>query len=146
MIKQIRTTLHIFAENEPARLHNQTMLEIIDHSVLTIEAIDQVPDSVPNHLYDRILNMSGKQIGTILRIHYKNEKVETSIIKFDDSKAGLKRKQSQLGRYYDAVPIERVTLDIKTNAKKDSSPTIKRTQFPLTLSWGCTVHKVQGIG
>ena len=61
MIKQIRTTLHIFAENEPARLHNQTMLEIIDHSVLTIEAIDQVPDSVPNHLYDRILNMSLSQ-------------------------------------------------------------------------------------
>ena len=34
------------------------MLEIIDHSVLTIEAIDQVPDSVPNHLYDRILSQT----------------------------------------------------------------------------------------
>ena len=90
-------------------------------------------------------SLNNGQIGTIMHIHYKNEKVEAIIIKFDDPKAGLKKKQSQLGRYYDAVPIERVTLDIKTNGKKDSAPAIKRTQFPLTLSWGCTVHKVQGL-
>ena len=169
--------LHIFAENEPARVHNQTMLETIDQTVLTIEAIDQVPNSVPDHIYDIILNMSlsqtkglifhlkvkigartmltsnvdlsdnlnNGQIGTIMHIYYKNEKVEAIIIKFDDPKAGLKKKQSQLERYYDAVPIERVTLDIRTNTKKDSAPAIKRTQFPLTLSWGCTVHKVQGL-
>ena len=53
--------LHIFAENEPARVHNQTMLETIDQTVLTIEAIDQVPICVPNHIYDRILNMSLSQ-------------------------------------------------------------------------------------
>ena len=67
-------------------------------------------------------------------------------VRFDDSKAGFKKKQSPLGRHYDAVPIERVTLDIKTNSKNDSSPAIKSSQFPLTLSWGCTVHKVQGLG
>jgi len=115
--------LHIFAENEPARVHNQTMLETIDQNVLTIEAIDQVPNSVPNHIYDRILNMSlnqtksliyhlkvkigvrtmltsnvdlsdnlnNGQIGTILHIHYKNEKVKSIVIKFDDPKAGLKK-------------------------------------------------------
>ena len=27
--------LHIFAENEPARLHNQTMLEMINQTVIT---------------------------------------------------------------------------------------------------------------
>ena len=82
---------------------------------------------------DQSDNINNGQIGTILHIHYKNEKVESIIMKFDDPKAGLKKKQTQLGRCYDAVPIERVTLDIKTNAKKDSAPAIKRTQFPLTF-------------
>ena len=53
--------LHVFAENEPARLHNQTMLENINQTTLTIEAVDQVPSSVPNHIYDKILNMSLSQ-------------------------------------------------------------------------------------
>ena len=54
--------LHIFAENEPAlnRQLNQKMLEMIDQTVQTIEAIDQVRNSVPNHIY-MILNMSLSQ-------------------------------------------------------------------------------------
>ena len=138
--------LHFFAENEPARVHNQTMLELIDQTILTIEAIDQVPNSIPNHIYDRVLNMSlsqtkglifhlkvkigartmltsnvdlsdnlnNGQIGTIMHIHYKNEKVEAIFIKFDDPKAGLKKKQSQLGRYYDAVPVSYTHLTLPT--------------------------------
>ena len=37
-------------------------------------------------------NLNNGQIGTILHIHYKNEKVESIIMKFDDPKAGLKKK------------------------------------------------------
>ena len=63
-------------------------------------------------------NLNNGQIGTIGHIHYKNNKVESIFIKFDDSKAGIKKKQNQLGKYYDAVPMERITVDIRTNAKK----------------------------
>ena len=29
--------------------------------------------------------------------------------------------------------------------KNRQQPSAKRTQFPLTLSWACTVHKAQGL-
>ena len=77
----------------------------------------------------------------MLNVEYKNGKIETIFIKFDDFKAGLSKKRHSSN----GVPIERITVDIRTNAKKDSAPAIKRTQFPLSLSWGCTVHKVQGL-
>ena len=48
------------------------MLETIDQTVLTIEAIDQVPNCVPDHIYDRILNMSLSQTkGLIFHLKVK---------------------------------------------------------------------------
>ena len=38
-------------------------------------------------------NLNNGQIGNIVHIHYKNEKVEAIIIKFDDPKAGLKKSR-----------------------------------------------------
>ena len=171
-------SLHIFAENEPARLHNAFMLQKIQSPLITIDAIDQVPNGVPNHVYDRILNLKQSQtnglafklsvkvgsrvmltnnvdisdklingqIGSLVYIKWQINIVKTMYIKFDNETVGItKRMGDSLAFQYDAVPIECTTAEIKTNAKKEAAPVIKRTQFPLVLSWACTVHKVQGL-
>ena len=54
-------------------------------------------------------------------------------------------RSSYLGRQNSWVPIEKCETEI--SIKEGSAlPSIKCTQFPLTLTWPFTVHKVHSLG
>ena len=96
---------------------------------------------------DRLIN---GQIGTVVKIKLNaiSSKPEVIYVKFDDKNAGEVRIRTSCDRFAMnncAVPITAVLAGIKPNENRPSSPEIRRTQFPLTLAWACTVHKVQGL-
>ena len=93
---------------------------------------------------DKLCNGS---MGTIQHLKFDRESnLKTIYLKMDRDDAGLKTmNKDNFGRIQRLVPIKRVDADIKIRENSPSSPKIKRHQFPLMLSWACTVHKVQGL-
>ena len=68
--------------------------------------------------------------------------VTVMYVTFNYTNAGLMAMESDcLVRQQNSIPIKKhkVSFGLKKNK---SQPYIKRTQFPITLSWVCTVHKV----
>ena len=92
-------------------------------------------------LSDPLIN--GK-LGIVFDFGCVNSPLPEVYLKLDDEKAGknaiLKDPYASKNK---VVPIQKVVANINTN--NISSKTLRRTQFPLTLAWVCTVHKVQGI-
>ncbi|CAB4007412.1 ATP-dependent DNA helicase PIF1 [Paramuricea clavata] len=96
---------------------------------------------------DRLIN---GQLGTVIRVYVDNvsNKPSTVFVKFDDCNAGISAIQnssSSFARENNLVPIKPVLARIKVRPGKPSSPEMQRLQFPVTLAWACTVHKVQGL-
>ena len=96
---------------------------------------------------DRLIN---GQMGTTIRIHIDQvtNKPAKVYVKFDDERAGritIDKSADSYATMNNVVPIVPVLVKIKIRPGKPSSPEIQRIQFPLTLAWACTVHKVQGL-
>ena len=74
-----------------------------------------------------------------------NNKVTTVLIKFDNDRVGLKAIQTSPYRatYSNAVPIAKYEVVFCAKGRRGSE--ITRLQFPLTLAWATTIHKVQGL-
>ena len=109
--------------------------------MLQVKVDARVMLTVNIDIADRLIN---GQIGTVKHISFDLNRSLTKIyIKFDDSSAGRKKINSDtFARQNIWVPIENIAIKVHMS---ESSPTIKRTQFPLMLCWACTCHKVQGI-
>ena len=112
--------------------------------ILQIKVNARVMLTVNVDISDRLIN---GQIGTIKHIaRNSNNSIIKIYIKFDDTEAGRKKIDTDhFARQNVWVPIEKAETSIAVKVNKVSSPVIKRTQFPLMLSWACTVHKVQGL-
>ena len=89
---------------------------------------------------DRLIN---GQIGVVKYIKSTAEKITKIYVFFDDNQVGLRGiSHDELSQRHQWVSIERTKASFSIRKK---SFTIKRTQFPLTLSYACTIHKVQGL-
>ena len=111
-------------------------------SVLKLKIGAQVMLTCNINIEDRLVN---GLVGKVMRIGHERNTVKGIYVKFDDQNVGLATMQSDIiGRQQHLVPIQKceVSFPIKNNKP---NPSIKRTQFPLVLSWACTVHKVQGL-
>ena len=84
--------------------------------------------------------------GEVVHIVTNNSSEVISIlVKFDNSSVGLKAIQTSpyKARFANAVPLSKYEVVFFAKEKRGSE--IKRLQFPLTLAWATTIHKVQGL-
>ena len=82
--------------------------------------------------------------GEVIHIATNNNKATHILVQFDNPEVGAKAKHANHYRNYpDTVPLTRHERVFLTKGKRGSE--ITRVQFPLTLEWATTVHKVQGL-
>ena len=91
---------------------------------------------------DTIDGLVNGSLGNIVGIEEKNNEVHYIISKFDDEESGdrQRRKYPGLSAKYagqNGTPIGIYEFDLPLGK-------MKCQQFPLTLSWGITCHKMQG--
>ena len=83
--------------------------------------------------------------GEVVHVVCLDGKVVKVLVKFDHPDVGLKAAQSSPYRstFQCAVPISK--LEVKFPAQGRRGAEVTRLQFPLTLAWATTIHKVQGL-
>ncbi len=81
--------------------------------------------------------------GSVVGIYNTNDTVHAILVEFDNRRVGVKAITESQHRHPTAVPIKRHNVQFYTGRGRRSVQA-QHTQFPLTLAWACTIHKVQG--
>ena len=155
MLSKLPTTLiSIQAEDElPKNCRNSDIIEAQNRRqsetgglalLLDLKVDARVMITTNIDITDRLIN---GEVGTVKHFKIIQDKITTIYLKLDDNKAGFKiiNGSDRIAKENRWIPIKRQeTLIYIKNNKSSTSPAIRRTRFPLMLSWACTIHKVQG--
>ena len=130
------------------------MLRLEEGRKHSIAAIDLFPKNVPLQRINETLRQNQSQTGglaQVLEIKVNARVMLTVNVGLEDRLVNgqlgtIKHIELDLyGREHSWVPIDKLEVNIRVKSIKNSSPIIKRTQYPLMLAWAGTVHKVQGL-
>ena len=113
------------------------------HSVLNIAVGARVMLTTNVSVSDGLVNGARGEVVHI--VTNDNNDVTTVLVKFDCEKVGQTAHQASrfCTMYPKAVPVSKVEVSFLARGKRGAE--ITRLQFPLTLSWATTIHKVQGL-
>ena len=94
-----------------------------------------VSDGLVNGARGEVVHVVSDNSGKIIKI----------LVQFDHPEVGVKAIQSSAYRsaFPQAVPLSK--LEVKFPAMGKQGAEVTRLQFPLTLAWATTIHKVQGL-
>ena len=119
--------------SETGNLHGMLKLAVGARVMLTVNV--NVSDGLVNGARGEVVHI----------VASPNHNVHKILVKFDDPSVGQQAISASRyrNRFNNAVPLEKVEVKFHARGKKGSE--ITRYQFPLTLAWATTIHKVQGL-
>lgn len=107
-------------------LHGTLKVDVEARVMLT--TLVDVSDGLVNGAWGKVVTNSSNKVTSIL-------------VKFENSKVGLQTRQ-YWAKFANAVQLNKYEVVFFAKDKRGSE--IKWLQFPLTLAWATTIHKVQG--